>query len=73
LKNFPDLTPRIFAASLLLMGFSNPFSAPPEKLADMDLKKPGAAAPAGRDAFLRMNRTASAPAATPAAMKAAEA
>ena len=67
------LTPRILAASLLLIGFSNPFSAPPVKLDCSVLKNPGAAAPAGLEALRKINRTASAPAATPAAIKAAEA
>lgn len=72
-KSKEYLTPRILAASLLLIGFSKPFSAPPVKVDCKFLKNPGAAAPAGLDAFLSMNRTASAPAATPAAIKAADA
>jgi hypothetical protein len=68
-----DLTPRILAASLLDMGFSNPFSPPLVSVDCKVLKNPGAAAPAGLEALLKIIRTAIAPAATPAAIKAAEA
>ncbi len=67
------LTPRILAASLFDIGFSNPFSPPLVRVDCKFLKNPGAAAPAGLEALLKIIRTAIAPAATPAAIKAAEA
>ncbi len=67
------LIPRILAASLFDMGFSNPFSEPLVSVDCKFLKNPGAAVPAGLAAFLKIIRTAIAPAATPAAIKAAEA